>query len=165
MQRVFVSACLVGKKVRYDGNDLSVGSIILKGWINEGRVVSFCPEVAVGLPTPRPAAEIVGGNGDSVLSGKAYVMEVSGRDASQEFIEGAQLALSLCLEHSIFVAILAESSPSCGSKTIYNGEFSSTKIMGAGVTASLLREKGISVYSQHEIPEAAQYLRYLSGSS
>lgn len=119
MQKVFFSACLVGNKVRHDGSGLSVEGTILQEWINEGRVVPFCPEVSAGFPTPRPAAEIVGGNGDSVLSGNASVMEINGRDVSREFVEGAQLALSLCKQQNISIAILAESSPSCGSNTIY----------------------------------------------
>lgn len=52
--RVLVSACLLGQPVRYDGQSKG----IVSDWLNElgaeGRTQSFCPEVAGGLPTPRP---------------------------------------------------------------------------------------------------------------
>ncbi|MCP4745775.1 MAG: DUF523 domain-containing protein [Desulfobacteraceae bacterium] len=159
MQKILVSACLLGNKVRYNGADLFFESPILKTWIDQGRVVSFCPEVSAGLPVPRSAAEICGGNGGLVLSGKAKVIEKNGTDVSKEFINGAQLALKVCKQQNITVAILAESSPSCGSNTIYNGKFSNIKIAGSGVTSSLLKRHGIKVYSQYEICKAAESLK------
>ncbi|MFZ2490208.1 MAG: 2-thiouracil desulfurase family protein, partial [Thermoanaerobaculia bacterium] len=43
--KVLVSACLLGAPVRYDGRDKKSGDPILERWIEEGRVVSVCPEV------------------------------------------------------------------------------------------------------------------------
>ncbi|SIR06724.1 DUF523 domain-containing protein [Domibacillus enclensis] len=37
-----------------------------------------------------------------------------------------------------------------GSRAIYNGTFSGTKIAGAGVTAALLRRHGITVLSEED---------------
>ena len=75
-----------------------------------------------------------------------------------EFIAGAQLALAACKTNQINIAILAESSPSCGSKTIYDGQFNGSKISGVGVTTALLRENGIQVFNQHEISLAEDYI-------
>lgn len=159
MQKILISACLLGNKVRYNGTDLVIENEIIQKWINEGRVVSFCPEVSGGLSTPRPPAEITGGNGDAVLSNKAKVITKGGRDVTKEFINGAQKALNLCKKENITIAILTESSPSCGSSTIYNGELTNIKIPGAGVTSSLLKQHGINVYNQYEIHEAEKYLK------
>src|SRR4051812_32550340 len=57
--KVLVSACLLGAPVRYNGKDKKSSHAVLQRWIDEGRVVSVCPEVMGGLGTPRPPAEIV----------------------------------------------------------------------------------------------------------
>ncbi|CUK15282.1 Uncharacterized conserved protein [Achromobacter ruhlandii] len=54
MQYVLVSACLLGHPVRYDGRSVPGDHAVLAGWLDAGRVVSVCPEVAGGLPIPRP---------------------------------------------------------------------------------------------------------------
>ena len=65
LHKVLVSACLLGQPVRYDGR-ASGHPDLLQLWQAEGRVVPLCPEVAGGLPTPRPPAEIPGGQGGEV---------------------------------------------------------------------------------------------------
>ncbi len=52
--RVLVSACLLGQPVRYDGQSKGIVSDWLSELGAEGRALAFCPEVAGGLPTPRP---------------------------------------------------------------------------------------------------------------
>lgn len=158
MQNILVSACLVGNKVRYDGKALPIDSEILKHWQTEERIVAFCPEVSGGLPIPRIPAEIVGGDGDAVLSGKAAVTAKNGKNVTVNFVKGAQLALSICKEKNIKMAILSEASPSCGGSMIYNGTFSNIKVPGVGVTTALLRKHGISVFSQYEINAVYEYL-------
>ncbi|HEY9269964.1 DUF523 domain-containing protein, partial [Achromobacter sp.] len=58
MQYVLVSSCLLGNPVRYDGRSASHDNPVLAGWRDEGRVVAVCPEMAGGMPVPRPPAEI-----------------------------------------------------------------------------------------------------------
>ncbi|ESP93973.1 MULTISPECIES: DUF523 domain-containing protein [Pseudoalteromonas] len=153
MQKVFVSACLVGNKVRYNGSSLSLDKSD-KGWLELNVELSvFCPEVSAGLPIPRAPAEIVGGYGHDVLSHNASVLGDDGVDVTDAFLTGARQALSLCQQHGIKYAILAEGSPSCGSQQIYDGTFSGKKIPGAGVTAHLLMANGIKVYSQHTVAQ------------
>ncbi|RUR38037.1 DUF523 domain-containing protein [Halomonas populi] len=149
-----MSACLLGKKVRYDGNALTVADEVVARWRSEGRIVSVCPEVEAGMSIPRKPAEISRGNGQHVLSGEAEVIEKGGHNVTHEFLAGAELALDLCRKFDINVAVLAEFSPSCGSTMIYDGSFSGNKIPGMGVTAALLREHGVRVFSQHQMVEA-----------
>ena len=56
MQKILVSRCLLGHRVRYDGGAHGPFDQ-LQHWLDEGRVVALCPEVAGGLSTPRPPAE------------------------------------------------------------------------------------------------------------
>ncbi|MFQ3786447.1 DUF523 domain-containing protein [Halomonas sp. A29] len=161
MEKILVSACLLGKRVRYDGGAKMLSSEILSQWQAEGRVVLVCPEVDAGLPIPRPPAEIIAGDGGDVLAGSARIVDRSGENLTEAFLQGASLALQLCQRHDIKVAVLTEHSPSCGSTTIYDGSFSGVKRPGAGVTAASLRQHGVRVFSQHEIVEAQRVIQTL----
>jgi uncharacterized protein YbbK (DUF523 family) len=61
IEKVLISGCLVGLKVRYHGGDALCNSQIIDRWAKEGRIVSICPEVSAGLPVPRPSSEIIHG--------------------------------------------------------------------------------------------------------
>ena len=127
----------------------------------EGRVVALCPEVAGGLPTPRAAAEIPGGQGAQVLDGHARVITTEGEDVSAEFLSGAQQALALVQQHAIRIAVLKANSPSCGNLLTYDGTFSGVKVSGEGVTAALLTRHGVQVFSELQLAEAAAALASL----
>ena len=159
--KVLVSRCLLGHRVRYDGG-ASGPYAQLAQWQDEGRVIDLCPEVAGGLPTPRAAAEIPGGQGVEVLAGKASVITTEGEDVTEAFVSGAQQALALVERHGIRIAILKANSPSCGNRLTYDGSFSGTKVEGQGVTAALLTRAGVQVFSELELEEAAKALGVLT---
>ncbi|QQZ41856.1 DUF523 domain-containing protein [Pseudomonas sp. SK3(2021)] len=161
MHKILVSRCLLGHRVRYDGG-ASGPFEQLASWQAEGRVVALCPEVAGGLPTPRAAAEIPGGQGGEVLDGLAQVVTTEGEDVSAEFLSGARQALELVREHGIRIAVLKANSPSCGNLLTYDGSFSGVKVSGEGVTAALLKRAGVQVFSELELAEAAAALAALS---
>ncbi|MCI0509951.1 MULTISPECIES: DUF523 domain-containing protein [Chromohalobacter] len=158
-----MSACLLGKRVRYDGGSLSVNDEVVARWMSEGRVVSVCPEVEAGMSIPRKPAEILKGSGEGVLEGKVDVIEKGGDVVTEDFIEGASIALDLCRKFSIRIAVLAEFSPSCGSSAVYDGSFSGVKNPGMGVTVALLRQNGVQVFSQYEIVEAEKAVHATNG--
>lgn len=149
--RVLVSACLLGHLVRYDGGAMPCLSPRLAEWQAAGLVVPVCPEVAGGLPVPRPPCELQGGDGSGVLAGSARVVSAAGRDLTAAFIAGALAALAAAREHNAGRAVLKEGSPSCGSRRIYDGTFSGKRIPGQGVTAALLRQNGIEVLSENDL--------------
>ncbi len=161
MHKILVSRCLLGHRVRYDGG-ASGPFDQLAAWQQEGRVVALCPEVAGGLPTPRAPAEIPGGQGADVLEGRAPVMTCEGEDVSAQFLAGARQALELVEKHRIRVAVLKAHSPSCGNLLTYDGSFSGVKVSGEGVTAALLKQHGVQVFSELQLPEAASALAALS---
>ena len=160
MQKILVSRCLLGHRVRYDGG-ASGPFDQLQQWLDEGRVVPLCPEVAGGLPTPRAAAEIPGGQGGEVLDGHARVITTEGEDVSAEFLSGACQALELVQKHGIRIAVLKANSPSCGNLLTYDGSFSGVKVSGEGVTAALLKRNGVLVFSEQELAEAVSALNSL----
>lgn len=151
MEKVLVSSCLVGNKVRYNASCLSVSDSDLNWLQSSVELVIFCPEISSGLPIPRAPAEIIAGKGIDVLLGYSSVVGNDGIDVTDQFVAGAQNTLQLCQQQQIKYAILAEGSPSCGSSKIYDGTFSGIKIDGSGVTAALLESEDIKVFSQHTI--------------
>jgi uncharacterized protein YbbK (DUF523 family) len=144
MEKILVSACLLGERVRYDGGAATSDERQLQRWLDEGRVVSFCPEVAGGLGTPRPRAERRG----------SLVITEYGADVTAAFARGAALALETARRLHIRIAVLKEGSPSCGSSEIHDGTFAGQRTAGAGVTTDLLRASGIRVFSDRQIADA-----------
>lgn len=128
---LIVSACLVGLCTRYDGEIKENPEVNLllqnKNW------VPICPEQLGGLPTPRPAADITGGNGHDVLNGQAKVLSKNGEDFTKQFIHGAQQVLLLAQKLDCKIAVLKARSPSCAVKGTI------------GVTAALLEQNNISI--------------------
>ncbi|HYE01261.1 MAG TPA: DUF523 domain-containing protein [Alphaproteobacteria bacterium] len=159
--RILVSACLLGRPVRYDGRDAAANHPALRRWIEEGRVVPICPELAAGLPTPRPPAEIAGADGAAVLGGSARVRDATGADVTAEYRDGADRALALARAEGCRFALLKEGSPSCGSALIYDGSFEGRTRPGFGVTTAVLRRNGIRVFSEREIDSLDATLRSL----
>lgn len=150
--KILISACLLGRPIRYDGKGKLLNDPRIERWKAEGRLVGYCPEQAGGLPTPRPSAEIEGGmNGEDVLAGRARVMEITGGDVTAEFVEGGKKAVTFAREQGCDVALLIDGSPSCGSGFIYDGSFSGIRHPGFGVTAALMRLAGIEVFSDQEL--------------
>ena len=159
MQKILVSACLLGEKVRYDGGHSRVDA--LKRWYEQGRIISLCPEVAGGLPIPRPAAEIEGGDSDRVLRGRGFIRRRDGQDVTDAFMDGAECTLALCFEYHIHIAILKEGSPSCAVNLVNNGDFSGTKMDGMGITARLLSQHGVFVFSENHLDQVTKKLAEL----
>lgn len=148
---ILVSSCLAGLKVRYNGTH-SLHNEIMK-LVEENKAITICPELLGGFSTPREPAEIIGGNGEDVLDGKAKVVDKSGKDITEFYIKGAYATLEKALEMNAAMVVLKENSPSCGSSRIYNGEFIGKKIVGIGVTSALLKRNGIKVISEEQFAE------------
>jgi uncharacterized protein YbbK (DUF523 family) len=154
MEKILVSACLLGEPVRYNGADAASGDPRLARWIAEGRIVAFCPEVAGGLGTPRPRAE----------RQDLRVLTDAGVDVTAAFARGARLARETARVHNIRIAILKDGSPSCGSSEIHDGSFAGRRIAGQGVTTELLERDGIRVFSERQIADAEAFLLALESA-
>ncbi|MED3563965.1 DUF523 domain-containing protein [Bacillus xiapuensis] len=145
---ILVSSCLAGLDVRYNGTNCLNDKI--SKLVEENKAITICPELLGGFSTPREPAEIIGGNGEDVLDGNAKVVDKSGKDVTQLYIKGAYSTLEQAIELNATLVVLKENSPSCGSSTIYNGEFTGKKVMGIGVTSALLKRNGLKVISEEQ---------------
>ncbi|GAA4919595.1 DUF523 domain-containing protein [Streptomonospora salina] len=162
--RILVSACLLGSRVRFDGRAKTVADTIVECWRAEGRLVAHCPEVAGGLPVPRPPAEIEpGGDARAVLDGRARIRTPDGDDVTRHFLAGARAALDAAAEHGVRAALLKDSSPSCGLHRVYDGTFTGATAAGPGVTTRLLKDNGIAVFAETDLEAADAHLRTAPG--
>jgi len=149
--RILVSACLLGAEVRHHGGAATVEHPALRRWREEGRIVGVCPEIAGGLPSPRPPAEIRG----------LHVVTREGRDVTAAFETGADVAVRVARELGIHVAVLKSRSPSCGTDEIYDGTFSGRLIEGDGITSAALRREGVQVFDEYHLEDADRALSAL----
>ena len=139
---VIVSACLLGINTKYNGNsNINEGVIALK---DKFILIPVCPEQLGGLTTPRIPAEI---------QKNGSVHNKNGEDVTENFLRGANETLKLARLFNIKYALLKDGSPSCGVHFIYDGTFSGKKIRSKGVTARLLMNNGIKVFSENDIKE------------
>ena len=130
MKIYLVSACLMGLRTRYDGK-VTAGAACDKA--AAGICIPVCPEQLGGLPTPRTAADLHGGDGHDVLAGRARVITRDGEDVTENFIQGARQVLKIAGQQDTAKIFLKSGSPSCGiAPTI-------------GVTAALLQSAGYSI--------------------
>lgn len=148
MEKILISACLVGDNVKYNGGNNLIDHPLIRKWLSEDRLVRICPETEGGLSTPRPPSEIRGGS----------VVNIEGEDVTEEFAYGAKLALEKAEAMGIRYAILKQGSPSCGSRRIYDGTFSGTSTTGMGISASLLASGGVLIFDETEIEELARFI-------
>ncbi len=139
--KILVSACLMGMSCRYDGQSNLIPQ--LKKLMKTHTCIPVCAEIFGGLPTPRTPAERRGGT----------VVTQDGQDVTDAFVRGAAEILRLADLYHCKVALLKERSPSCGSGQIYDGTFTGTLTEGDGVTAQLLKKKGLTVYGESQLSE------------
>lgn len=147
---IAISACLLGEPSRYDGSTSVCEPVaqMLGRW--DVDYVTVCPEVAGGLPIPRPACEIVAGVRPT------YVTNTLQEDRTAAFEAGALATLESLKAHECTLAVLKARSPSCGSGQIYDGTFGHVKVPGYGVAAALLRNEGIRVVDEELLVRCAQ---------
>ena len=137
--KIMVSACLLGENCKYNGGN-NYNEKVME-YIKGHEVISVCPEVLGGLPTPRVPSEIVNG----------VVTTRDGRNVDSEFRLGAEIALKKAIEEKVDLVILQSRSPSCGVKQIYDGSFSGNKIDGQGIFVKLLMENNFRILDVEDI--------------
>ena len=138
MAKILVSSCLLGSQCRYKGDGCRCEKVLA---LAENHIlIPVCPEQMGGLTTPRDPSERVN---DKVMSCK-------GRDVTEQFCKGAENALFLAQLNHVDFAVFKANSPSCGKGIIYDGTFTGGKKEGNGITADLLLENGIPVFTEDE---------------
>jgi uncharacterized protein YbbK (DUF523 family) len=106
--RVGVSACLLGQEVRYDGSHKRSATLIeLIG--TRVELVPVCPEVEVGMGTPREPLELV-----RDARGLRMITVQTGIDYTDRMNEWARQRVRELERAGIDGYVLKSGSPSCG---------------------------------------------------
>lgn len=137
--KIMVSACLAGENCKYNGGNNRNEKVL--SLMKDNEVITICPEVMGGLPTPRVPSEIK----NEIVTAK------DGKNVDREFRRGARMSLSLALKEKPDLIILQSRSPSCGVKQRYDGSFTGTLINRPGVTAELLMSCGFRVLDVEDL--------------
>lgn len=143
MELVLVSACLVGVKCRYSGEN--VPCAMLEKQFEQGLLVPMCPEMLGGLPAPRLPCEL-----QTDAAGNLIVVTKNGNDVTAEFTMGAEMTVAAAMALGIKRAVMKSKSPSCGCGVIYDGTFSGQLVAGNGLTVQKLIVAGIVVVDENE---------------
>ncbi|EMD1654379.1 TPA: DUF1722 domain-containing protein [Pluralibacter gergoviae] len=133
---VGISACLLGDAVRFDGGHkrLAFAADELAPWV---RFEPVCPEMAIGLPTPRPALRLVKVEDDELQLRFSDGREGDLTDAMRDFTR-QRIAR---FEHLCGYIVCAKS-PSCGMERVrvYEPEGKNNRKAGRGIYTRLLME-------------------------
>jgi uncharacterized protein YbbK (DUF523 family) len=136
---VVVSACLLGVRCRFDGNDKRDDAAVARAVGAGDEILPLCPEVLARLGVPRPAITLS-------VDGK-HATDARGRDITPEFEAGMRLADLFAHEASAAAALLKERSPSCGVHEICGPDGVRP---GEGHFTARLKKRGLPVVSERE---------------
>ncbi|MTH44936.1 YbgA family protein [Intestinirhabdus alba] len=133
---VGISACLTGEAVRFDGGHKRLAFAVetLSPWVTFTPV---CPEMAIGLPVPRPALRLVKADDGAIVlrysDGRAGDLTGAMNDFSARRVAG--------LEHLCGYIVCAKS-PSCGMERvrIYESGSNNNRKAGRGLYTRRLME-------------------------
>ena len=139
---LLISACLLGIRCRYDGEEKLLPA--LEKLLKYFRLIPVCPEQLGGSPTPRLPAFFVGGDGWEALNKRAHIIRSDGEDVTEAFLQGAAMTLKIARICKSELALLKDKSPSCGIDEV---TISNEIVPGIGVTTALLKKEGFALYS------------------
>jgi len=149
--RIAVSSCLVGERVRYDGDDKRDAYIAdTLGGVFE--LVPVCPEVAIGMGVPRPAIRLVG----DPQRPRALGVDDEDLDVTAPLTAfGRRMAVEL---DDIGGYIFKTRSPSCGPARVrVYGDGKGPRARGTGLYAReiMMRQPLLPVADEEQLHDAA----------
>ncbi|MCS3430314.1 DUF523 and DUF1722 domain-containing protein [Klebsiella sp. BIGb0407] len=131
-----ISGCLTGSTVRFDGGHKRTGFVmdVLAPWVS---FKSVCPEMAIGLPSPRPALRLVQDSRDAISIRFTQSPHEDLTDRMQAFT-----ASYLPQLESIAGFIVCAKSPSCGMERVrlYDEKGNRGRKEGTGLFTQALLE-------------------------
>jgi uncharacterized protein YbgA (DUF1722 family)/uncharacterized protein YbbK (DUF523 family) len=131
--RIGISACLLGQEVRYNGGHKR-DAFLTDTFGRYVEWVAVCPEVEVGMGTPRPPIRLERRGGDIRL-----VMPSTGEDSTDAMRSWTERRAAALAESDLDGYVLKKDSPSCGMERVkvYSGAGAPAKD-GRGLFAEAL---------------------------
>lgn len=134
--RIGISSCLLGQRVRYDGGHKK-DAFLTQTFGRFVEWVAVCPEVEVGMGTPRESIRLVGSAAHPRLVG-----DRSGRDWTEPMQAYAKRRVGELSTMKLAGYVLKKDSPSCGMERVrvYPGKGIAPHRNGRGMFAQVLLE-------------------------
>lgn len=130
--RIGISACLLGDEVRYDGGHKR-DAFLTEVLAPHVEWVPVCPEVEIGLGTPRPPIRLEARAGEIRL-----VMPETGEDLTERMRAYAERRVGELKEEALCGYVLKARSPSCGLGSVEVRDGSGGRRRGNGAFARVL---------------------------
>ena len=137
MKKVAISACLMGKKCRYDATDNHNATLMSK--LEGYEIISFCPEDHA-FGSPRPTMDLV-----QTKEGQKAISNMTGEDLSAPVVQYARDFFDKHTDIDLFIG--KDRSPSCGvcSAKLYDLKKNLISDKEAGLMAKEAKIRGITV--------------------
>ncbi len=131
--KLAVSSCLLGHRVRYNGDGAEFRSLT-RVWGEHLDLVGVCPEVGIGMGVPRPTIRLV--KTDDKIS---LVNPKNGDDFTEKMIEFAEIQSDYLVSEGICGFVFKKGSPSCGLERVkvYRDDNPTAKRDGVGMFAKV----------------------------
>ena len=153
--RIGISACLLGQRVRYDG-DHKRNNWLVDELGPEVTWVPVCPEVELGLGVPRETIELVRlGEGRIRL-----IASQTGRDLTDDMARYAAERVAALADEDLSAYVLKTKSPSCGLTQVKivarSNDLEPLSRDGRGLFAVALQARwpGFPVMEEHQLETA-----------
>ncbi|MBN4077802.1 DUF523 domain-containing protein [Nitrospina gracilis] len=156
--KVAVSSCLLGEKVRWNGEDKRE-AVLLDELTKLFEYISVCPEVELGMGVPREPVQLIGDKNEQ----KMQEVETGKDWAMVEFSETKILQL---IEQGVCGFIFKSRSPSCGTKgiPIYNdkGEVLPEEVAGLFAQALMKHAPALPIIEENELRNKQAREKFIS---
>ena len=131
--KLAVSACLLGKKVRYNG-DAAEFRVLNRVWSEHLELIGVCPEVGIGMGVPRPTIRLV--KGEERIS---LVNPKNGEDFTDKMLEYSEIQSDYLMSVGISGFVFKKDSPTCGLERVkvYRGDNPQAVRNGVGMFAKV----------------------------
>jgi len=140
--KVAISACLLGRRCRYDGTDNKDPKLL--GKLEGMELIPFCPEDHC-FGTPRPTMDLV-----ETPAGVRAISNLTGADLSPPVEAYAKNFFDAHPEIDLFIG--KDRSPSCGvcSARLYDREKKLLSSEASGLMAAEAKRRGIEAWDAEE---------------
>jgi uncharacterized protein YbbK (DUF523 family) len=156
--RIGISACLLGDAVRFDGGHKR-NDVILEALAGTADLVSVCPEVEVGMGTPREPVRLVrGGSGIRIIANR------TGIDHTEAMTRWALARVEALAAQAISGYIFKKDSPSCGAagvKVFDDHDTCERSGRGLFAAAVISRFPEMPVAEEHELSDPIRLRHFL----
>ncbi|WP_312629178.1 2-thiouracil desulfurase family protein [Scandinavium sp.] len=133
---VGISACLLGEKVRFDGGHKRLNFAVdeLSPWVTFEPV---CPEMAIGLPVPRPALRLVKDE-----QGEIHLQFSDKREGDLTAAMNDFTRKRIARFETLCGYIVCKNSPSCGMERVrvYDADGKNNRKAGRGLYTEILMQ-------------------------